>query len=152
MEVEWLILADAAQVVGGKLYLLGGGWDRLTMNRPLPTAQNLAVAASFRVPWNETNIRHTFKIVFADGDGKEIGKVEGGFEVGRPAGIPPGQDQRTQIAVGVTMRIEKLGTYQVTSELDGQEDRVFPFSVAAGPGLAPRQQSQDGEPPPQASV
>ena len=30
--IEWLILADAAEVVGGKLYLMGGGWDRLTVN------------------------------------------------------------------------------------------------------------------------
>ena len=29
MDVEWLILADAAQVNGNKLYLLEGGWDRL---------------------------------------------------------------------------------------------------------------------------
>ena len=27
MEIEWLILADSAQIVGNKLYLLGGGWD-----------------------------------------------------------------------------------------------------------------------------
>ena len=31
MEVDWLILADSAQVTGGKLYMLGGGWDRLTV-------------------------------------------------------------------------------------------------------------------------
>ncbi len=36
MDVEWLILADAAQVNGNKLYLLEGGWDRLTITRPLP--------------------------------------------------------------------------------------------------------------------
>ena len=32
MEVEWLILADSAQVIGNKLYLLGGGWDQLAVN------------------------------------------------------------------------------------------------------------------------
>ena len=144
MEVEWLILAEAAQIVGGKLYLLGGGWDRLTINQPMPIAKRLAVAASFRVPWNETNIRHTFKIEFADADGKELGKVEGGFEVGRPPGTPPGQDQRTQIAVDITMRLEKLGTYQVLSEIDGQEARVFPFRVVAGPGLTPQQTKGGG--------
>jgi len=39
MEVEWLILADAAQVVGNKLYLMGGGWDKLTINNVFPADQ-----------------------------------------------------------------------------------------------------------------
>src|SRR5660397_182444 len=29
--LDYLLVADGAQVVGGKLYLLGGGWDRLTV-------------------------------------------------------------------------------------------------------------------------
>ena len=50
MEVEWLILADSAQVTGGKLFLLGGGWDRVTANS-FPFAHNMSIAVSFRVPW-----------------------------------------------------------------------------------------------------
>lgn len=136
MEVEWLILADAAQVVGNKLYLLGGGWDRLTINRKLPTQHTLALAASFRVPWNETNQKHSFEIEISDGDGNIIGSVGGQFEVGRPPGIPPGQDQRTQVSVSATMQINELGSYQVVSRLNGQEGRTLPFNVVAGPGLA----------------
>ena len=45
MEIEWLILADAAQVTGNKLYLLGGGWDRLNVNRDFPVNQHCAIAA-----------------------------------------------------------------------------------------------------------
>ena len=61
MEIEWLILAEAAQVVGQKLYLLGGGWDRLSIAKT-PMYYNMAVAASFKVPWNETNVKHSFEI------------------------------------------------------------------------------------------
>src|SRR5688500_1930861 len=42
MEVEWLILADSAQVIGGKLFLLGGGWDVLTVNTSFPWQQRCA--------------------------------------------------------------------------------------------------------------
>ena len=65
MEVEWLILADSAQVLGNKLYLLGGGWDLLTVNREFPVDQRCAVALSVRVPWNETNQKHTFELEVA---------------------------------------------------------------------------------------
>ena len=136
MDVEWLILADAAQVVSNKLYLLGGGWDRLTLNRPLPTAHQMAVAASFRVPWTETNQKHGFEIQVADGDGGTIGKVAGNYEVGRPAGLPPGQDQRFQIAVSIGMQIRKFGTYVIVASLNGQEGGRFPFTVAAAPASA----------------
>ena len=134
MEVEWLILADAAQIAGNKLYLMGGGWDRLTINRPLPVQQQMAVAASFRVDWNETNMKHRFDIEVADADGVTLGKVGGTFEVGRPPGITPGQEQRTQIAVSMGVPLKQLGTYVIIARLNGEEGRRFPFSVVGGTG------------------
>ena len=68
MEIEWLILADAAQITGGKLYLMGGGWDQINVDT-LPHPQNMAIAVSFRVPWTETNLKHNFKIEIVGGDG-----------------------------------------------------------------------------------
>ncbi len=134
MEVEWLILADAAQIAGNKLYLMGGGWDRLTIRRPLPVQQQMAVAAAFRVDWNETNMKHQFEIEVADADGVTLGKVSGSMEVGRPPGIPPGQDQRTQIAVGLGVPIKQLGTYVIIARVNGEEGRRFPFSVVGATG------------------
>ena len=32
MEIDYALLAEHAEVTGGKLYLMGGGWD--TMNVP----------------------------------------------------------------------------------------------------------------------
>ncbi|HEV8633688.1 MAG TPA: hypothetical protein VG370_05525 [Chloroflexota bacterium] len=89
MEVEWLILADAAQVLGGKLFLLGGGWDVLTVNSAFPLQQRCAVAVALRVPWNETNQRHQVEIEIEDEDGQhELFSVGAEVEVGRRPGIP----------------------------------------------------------------
>ena len=136
MEVEWLILADAAQVTGNKLYLLGGGWDRVTINKNPPVTHRMSLALAFRVPWNETNLKHTFEIEAADSDGNVIGKATGQFEIGRPAGLPPGSDQRTQIAANVGITITKLGTYVITARVDGAAERSFPFYVVAGPTVS----------------
>ena len=138
MDVEWLILADSAQVTNNKLYMLGGGWDRLTINRPLPTAHQMAIAVSFLVDWNETNEKHKFELEVVDGDGAEVGRVQGEFEVGRPPGIPPGQRQRVQAALGVNFPMKKLGTYAIVAKLDGEEKRQFPFTVVGGPGAQPK--------------
>ena len=134
MEVEWLILADAAQVAGGKLFLLGGGWDQLTVNK-LGQDQSMAVAVSFRVPWTRTNEKHSFEIELAKADGSTITSVPGQFEVGRPPGIPPGQDQRAQIVVNIHWKIGETGGYAVVASVDGQ-GQSFPFSVLPGPALA----------------
>jgi len=139
MEVEWLILADAAQVVGNKLYLLGGGWDRLMVNSGFPVNQSIGIAVSFRVPWNETNEQHSFEVEVASEDGATIQKVGGGLEVGRPAGIPPGQEQRVQVAANAVLRLNSPGTYVIIARVDGTEGRRIAFNVVPG-ALLPRNQ------------
>lgn len=141
MEIEWLILADAAQVVGNKLYLLGGGWDRLMVNRPFPIDQRIALALSIRVPWNETNQKHTFEVEIVSEDHtteepRSLGKLAGQFEIGRPPGIRQGQEQRFQLAVDITLKVEMAGTKTVIVRVEGQELRRLDFSVEASPMVA----------------
>lgn len=146
MEVEWLILADAAQVVGQKLYLLGGGWDRLTVNRAFPIEQKCALALSMLVPWNETNQKHSFEVEIVSEDNtteepQSLVKVGGQFEVGRPTGIRPGQQQRFQLAIDMTLRIEAAGTKTIIARIEQQEMRRLEFTVVAGPMSIAQQKS-----------
>ena len=132
--IEWLILADAAEVVGGKLYLMGGGWDRLTVHSQ-PAKKNLAVALALRVPWHETNRQHAFQIDMTDEDGKQVVSVNGATEVGRPAGIPPGQPQLVQFVVNFDATFEKLGTYVITARVNETQERAVRFNIVPGPGV-----------------
>ena len=128
MDVEWLILADAAQVVGNKLYLMGGGWDRLNVDK-FPKTHALGLAMSIRVPWNQTNERHSFEIEIMSEDGQPIAKAEGSFEVGRPAGIRAGQDQRVQFGLNVIMHLGGPGTFAVLANIDHEEKQRVTFHV-----------------------
>lgn len=90
-----MLLADAAQAVQGKLYVLGGGWS---ITGPGPTP--MAIAIKVEVPWDHTNRRHTWSLELIDEDGQPVLvptpegeqaiKIGGEFEVGRPPGLPPG--------------------------------------------------------------
>ncbi len=138
MEAEWLILADAAQVVGNKLYILGGGWDRLTVNSPFPADQRCALALSLRVAWNETNQKHNFEIEITSEDvnteqPRSLMKAGGQFEMGRPPGISPGQEQRFQVALDMVLKIDGPGTKSIIVRVGGVEMRRLNFTVAAGP-------------------
>ena len=140
VNVEWLILADAAQVVGGKLFLLGGGWDVLTVNSGFPIQKRCAVAVSFRVPWTETNKLHDVEIEITDEDGRNsLMKAQGQIEVGRPPGIPEGSFQRAQIAADMALTIPSHGTYQVVARVADEQVQV-PFRAIPGPMLLLRQQ------------
>lgn len=148
MDVEWLILADAAQIADGKLNLLGGGWDTLTANQEFPFARHLAVATAFRVPWNETSQRHTVQIEIQDEDGRVLFGAGGEIEVGRPPGIPAGEAQRAQIALDVMLTIERPGNYVVVGRIVGEEGETrVPFRVILGPALAMRQWQQRADQP-----
>ena len=128
MEVEWLILADAAQVVGNKLYLMGGGWDRLTVDK-FPKDHAMGIAMSIRVPWNQTNERHSFGIEITSEDGETIQKAEGSFEIGRPPGIQAGQDQRMQFAISAIMHLGGPGTFVVIASIDEEEKQRVTFTT-----------------------
>ena len=134
MQVEWLILADSAQVVGNKLYLMGGGWDRLTVNKEFPAEQRIGIALALKVPWNRTNERHEFEIDIASEDAAPIAKVGGTFEVGRPPGISPGQDQKIQLAVEANLKFTRPGSFVIVAKLDGKEGQRVPFHVMSGAG------------------
>ncbi len=143
MKTEWLILADHVDVVGNKLYLHGGGWDVLTVNSGFPVQQTLGVAAAFSVPWNETNQRNNVEIEIVTADGLTLTKAAVQLEVGRPPGLPAGQSQRAQIAVNMTLLLDKPGTYEIVTRIEGQEDARTHFNVVPGPVLM-MQQHREG--------
>ena len=66
-----MLLADAAQAVGGKLYVLGGGWSVIG-----PGPATMAIAMKIDVPWDQTNLRHHWILDLVDEDGQ-------------PAAVPP---------------------------------------------------------------
>ena len=89
-----MLLADAAQAVDNKLYVMGGGWSVLRGH--IPTA----LALMLKVPWDQTNVAHEMKLELVDSDGNPVEvatpmgdqavTIENSFEVGRPPGIAQG--------------------------------------------------------------
>ena len=147
MAIEWLILADAAEVVGGKLYLMGGGFDRINVGSPLPNRRHMALAVSVSVPWASTNERHHMTIDFIDDDGQQQAKVEGEFEVGRPPGAKAGQPQRIQMVLQAEVELKKFGVNTIVGSVNGIESRRVSYSVVPTSQLqqAMEQKKRQGE-------
>jgi hypothetical protein len=141
MKTDWILLADYVETLNNKLYLMGGGWDSLTVNA-LPAQHTLAIAVAFSVPWNETNQKHDIQIELADQDGKVLATIDGQVEVGRPPGMPLGASQRVQMGVNASLLFERLGTYVITTRIEGQESERVTFNVVQGHLFAPQPQPQ----------
>jgi hypothetical protein len=137
LDLEWMILCDSAEVSNGKLYLLGGGWNRLTVNS-LQTKRSMSIAAAVRVPWFATNQRHSLEFKVETEDGKELASVKGEFEVGRPPGIPGGSSQLAQAVLNIQMEIGALGQYVIKGLVNGQMKKRTTFFVAQGPHFQQR--------------
>jgi hypothetical protein len=135
-----MMLADHAQVAEGKLYISGGGWN---LTGPGPVTSGVALL--FLVPWDRTNVKTSFELRLEDPDGHpvmQVGplgeqpvRINGQFEVGRPAGAIPGTDINAPIAINTTLQLQPEQRYTWVLEVDGrsEDDWRVSFSTRAVP-------------------
>ena len=67
--VDVALLADAVQAVRGKLFILGGGWDTLWVQRFPARHPSLAIGLRLRVPvsWASDSLKLSVELQDADG-------------------------------------------------------------------------------------
>ena len=121
-----MLLCDAAQVVEGKLYILGGGWSMIGPD-PAPSA----VALKIEVDWHEAGMPHRWELYLEDADGRPVlvetpngqmpMEVSGEFTVTQPPGIPEGSPIDVQLAVNLGPIPLQPGTrYKWRLTIDGE--------------------------------
>lgn len=142
-----VLVADAAQVADGKLYILGGG---LTAVGPNP--QPMGVAIRIEVPWDRANVSHEWRIELIDEDGQPLmfGErplvVQGNFEAGRPVGLRPGTPLSVPLAINfptIPVTPGKSYTWQLSINGATHSDWHQSFLVRQ-----PKQSNTAGTPPP----
>ncbi len=121
MKVHALMLADSAQAVEGKLYILGGAWNMLRFPS-FPASLMVGIAVAIDVDWNETNRQHHLDIHFEDADGNGMEpRIGADFEAGRPPGAIAGAELRIVLAVNGPVGIPGPGSYAAVATIGGEE-------------------------------
>ncbi len=121
--IDCFLLADAAQVANGKLFILGGGWARLT-TESLPVVRAYELAVRVVGPWTETNRKLSFELQMVDEDGKALldQVVRADISVGRPVQLKEGTDQVVPLTLRLpSVRLEREGRYAFTLTFEGEE-------------------------------
>jgi hypothetical protein len=136
MDVDYFVLADAAAALGDRFFIHGAGWDTIYAPAVPATQPSMAVAARYRVGWNETNTRFAIRLEWLDADGNKILKqpMVNELVVGRPPSAQPGDDQlacHAYVMNGTTFHA--FGDYALVLYVDDQERARTPIHVRVAP-------------------
>lgn len=135
MRLTSAMLADAAQVTSGKLYVLGGAFDTITARSFPVVYRSLAVVLVAEVGPADRNRDLALRIALFDEDGRDMGvESHGNLRVGAPAAIPAGAPTTVPL-VGAfgNIRFPAPGGYVFVVEHDGAELARIPFRLRQAP-------------------
>jgi hypothetical protein len=121
MQIHALMLADSAQAVDGKLYILGGAWNMLRFPQ-FPAQLMVGIAVAIDVAWDETDRRHHLDIHFEGADRAAIDpRIGADFEASTPPEAMAGADLRIVLAVNGPVVIPGPGPYAAVASIGGRE-------------------------------
>ena len=128
-EIEFAILADRAEGLNGKLYMMGGGWDQFNVSdfrQPL----QFGLAIGLLVPWHQTNEPLPLSVIFEHEDGNQVmPPFQVNVQTGRPPTAKKGQALRSIVAINALMQLPGPGGYRVTASLGPDNVRKVSFWV-----------------------
>ena len=120
MKIQAAIVADHAEVLGGKLYVMGGAFDTIYA-RSLPAIhKKLFVVLVLEIDTGERQRDLKIDIELVDEDGEAVGPhAQGQLRVGAPASLKPGQPSVLPLHVPF-------------SDLEFPAARLYAFRVSYG--------------------
>jgi hypothetical protein len=135
MRLDWMMLANHAEVSNGLLYVNGGGWDTIQVHGRAEELPEDVFAIMFgylvvRLLFHatETDREHDLRFTVMDEDGKEIASSAAPLPVKRNEDLPPNWLQNIDIVQPVTgIALPRAGFYVVNLNVNGQwvGDRQF---------------------------
>ena len=135
MRLTTAMLADAAQVQGGKLFVLGGGFDTISA-RTVPVVHrslSLAMVAEISPEERHRDLEIAISLVDEDGQPLEV-EARGKLRVGAPPNLPPGSTSIVPIVSPFhNIRFPDAKGYAFVVTLDDEELARIQFRVVKVP-------------------
>lgn len=135
MKMTSAMLADAAQVQSGKLFVLGGGFDTISVRSVPATHRSLSLAMVAEVAPEDRQRDLDLSITLVDEDGAEVGvAATGRLRVGTPPNLPPGASSIVPIVSPFhNITFSEAKGYSFLVSLNGQELARIKFRVVLIP-------------------
>lgn len=131
MKITTAMLADSAQVQGGKLYVLGGGFDTISTKQVPVVHRNLALALVAEVGPEERHRDLEMAITLMDEDGQPVGvEAKGKLRVGAPPNLPPGASSVVpMVSPFFNLKFDEAKGYAFIVEFEGNEIARVRFRI-----------------------
>lgn len=140
MKIEYVVLADGAQAVGGKLYILGGGWN-VFYAQAFPAPINIGLGINVSYTSNEFGMTCPWSVTIADEAGIPImPEMNSQVQIPQlPRGLSNVLVNRLPFAMQIGVAVPRPGKYTITvrfgsSTVKTDFDAIF---VRAAPGASP---------------
>jgi hypothetical protein len=132
MKVTTAMLADAARAAEDdhKLYIHGGGWDRIFATTVPTTHPSLAVVLLIEVDYSEALIDHRGVIELIR-EGEPVGvRAELGFKTGHSPHSVRGESALVPLTLTFPgLRLDTFGTYEWVVSLDDEIHASLPMRL-----------------------
>ncbi|TMK87338.1 MAG: hypothetical protein E6G44_00360 [Actinobacteria bacterium] len=133
MRATAALLADAARVENGKLYVHGGAWDTIAVDAFPATHPTMALVLVYRVEYSEALTDWPIVVELLDEDDRPVGpRLDGTINAGHPPGTIRGSP--VFIPQSITMNLlpfEKGGGYRFRVSSGDSELASVPFRVTS---------------------
>ena len=141
------MVADGAHVAEGKLYILGGQWDRLTIARLPGQHPSMTVVLVIKVEYTEALETHRVNVELML-DGKQQGvRATGELATGHAPTQARGAPSFVSLALPFSnVTFETQGRYEWVIDIDEHELGRLPIDVVqlAAPGVPPHGHQPNG--------
>ena len=137
MRVTTAMLADAATVAEGKLYVHGGGWDVINTAAVPTTHPMLSLVFVIEFEWSESHVDRTLRVSLHDEDDEplSVGAV-GTLNVGHPPGAVHGAPVLESFALPFpAITFPRAGRYCFRVAIDETELTRVRFGVRVLPRM-----------------
>jgi len=131
MKMTSAMLADAAQVQSGKLFVLGGGFDTISVRSVPATHRSLSLAMVAEVAPEDRQRDLDLAIKLVDEDGADVGvEANGRLRVGTPPNLPAGASSIVPIVSPFhNITFPEAKGYSFLVSLNGEELARIKFRV-----------------------
>ena len=129
MKIEFLVLADSAQVANGKLFILGGGWG-VWRSQHFPLQIQIGLALNILINGNELGGKYQLAVTIKDEANIQIvPEIKAEMVAGRTTEeFPTGTVHKLPVAFNLGLLVSHPGKYTIQATMGSSHVETF-FSV-----------------------
>ena len=130
MELDFALLADAADVASGKLFVMGGAFDTIYVPNFPATHPVLAVVFRLLLGPMDLDRKHLLDVTLVDADGRKIASAPGELTAAKSPDLPAGWKQPFVLPLRfLNTPFEKPGHYSIEIIINDALIKAIPLRV-----------------------